>query len=218
MSHTFWSLRELRAHEASDPGTSGTERARAADAERIGWLRGGRPREGDRPMPEFLPVRPEAKFGHYLMMIGGPGRAGCDRAWAARSATTRPRRHRPCTCGSTGRCGWTGPPVPAASPKTPWPSTADHARRRGHRRCPRRRRPDHRGRAPGQPPTPALPPSRPQDHRGTPESSQPGRRVGADTAAGADLFHKPVSALVGHGGAVAAGELPVPDYEGRSRS
>ena len=74
MSHTFWSLRELRAHEASDPAHIRTAAARAADAERIAWLRGRRPRPGDRDtMPEFLTYRPEARFGHYLMMIAALG-------------------------------------------------------------------------------------------------------------------------------------------------
>src|SRR5215469_17573352 len=41
MSHTFWSLRELRAHEASDPAHIRTAAARAADFERIGWLQAG---------------------------------------------------------------------------------------------------------------------------------------------------------------------------------
>jgi len=86
MSHTFWPLRELREHEASDPAHIRTEQARAADTERIGWLRAGQHGRVIDTMPEFLRVRPEAKFAHYLMMaaaLGGhavtaPGRAFSD--------------------------------------------------------------------------------------------------------------------------------------------
>ena len=73
MSHTFWPLRELRAHEASDPAHIRTEQARAADAERIGWLQAGNHRRVIDTMPDFLQVRPEAKFAHYLMMAAALG-------------------------------------------------------------------------------------------------------------------------------------------------
>jgi 3,4-dihydroxyphenylacetate 2,3-dioxygenase len=73
MSHTFWPLRELRAHEASDPAHIRTEQARAADAERIGWLRAGEHGRVIDTMPDFLRVRPEAKFAHYLMMAAALG-------------------------------------------------------------------------------------------------------------------------------------------------
>ena len=72
MSHTFWPLRELRAHEASDPRHIRTGEARAADAERIAWLQGDHARVID-TMPDFLRVRPEAKFAHYLMMVAALG-------------------------------------------------------------------------------------------------------------------------------------------------
>src|SRR5262249_53840481 len=73
MSHTFWSLRELRAHEASDTVHIRTAEARAADLERIGWLAAGDHARGIATMPEFLTVRPEARVGHYLMMVAGLG-------------------------------------------------------------------------------------------------------------------------------------------------
>jgi len=73
MSHTFWPLRELRAHEASDPAHIRTDQARAADAERIAWLRAGDHASVIDSMPEFLRVRPEAKFAHYLMMAAAVG-------------------------------------------------------------------------------------------------------------------------------------------------
>ena len=73
MSHTFWPLRELRAHEASDPAHVRTREARAADTQRIGWLQAGEHARVIDTMPEFLPVRPEAKFAHYLMMAAALG-------------------------------------------------------------------------------------------------------------------------------------------------
>ena len=74
MSHTFWSLRELRAHEASDTVHIRTAEARAADLERIGWLMAGDHARVIATMPEFLKVRPEARFAHYLMMVAALGR------------------------------------------------------------------------------------------------------------------------------------------------
>jgi 3,4-dihydroxyphenylacetate 2,3-dioxygenase len=73
LSHTFWPLRELRAHEASDPAHIRTPQARTADLERIGWFEAGDHARVLDTMPEFLAVRPEAKFAHYLMMIGALG-------------------------------------------------------------------------------------------------------------------------------------------------
>jgi 3,4-dihydroxyphenylacetate 2,3-dioxygenase len=86
LSHTFWPLRELRAHEASDPVHIRTPEARAADLERIGWLTAGDHARVIDTMPEFLTVHPEAKFAPYLMMIAAlgwdrmtaPGRAFSD--------------------------------------------------------------------------------------------------------------------------------------------
>ena len=73
LSHTFWPLRELRAHEASDAAHIRTARARAADTERIGWLQAGDHAQVIDTMDEFLTVRPEARFAHYLMMIAALG-------------------------------------------------------------------------------------------------------------------------------------------------
>src|SRR5262245_20394498 len=72
-SHTFWPLRELRAHEASDPVHIRTAQARAADSERIAWLRAGDHARVIDTMSEYLTFRPEAKFAHYLMMIAALG-------------------------------------------------------------------------------------------------------------------------------------------------
>jgi 3,4-dihydroxyphenylacetate 2,3-dioxygenase len=73
MSHTFWPLRELRAHESSDPVHIRTAEARAADQERIAWLQAGDHARVIDTMPDFLRVRPEAKFAHYLMMAAALG-------------------------------------------------------------------------------------------------------------------------------------------------
>jgi len=75
LSHTFWPLRELRAHEASDTVHIRTEQARTADLERIGWLRAGDHARVIDTMPDFQRHRPEAKFAHYLMMIAALGGA-----------------------------------------------------------------------------------------------------------------------------------------------
>ncbi|GCD32576.1 3,4-dihydroxyphenylacetate 2,3-dioxygenase [Streptomyces chrestomyceticus JCM 4735] len=73
LSHTFWPLRELRDHEASDPAHLRTPEARAADEQRIAWLLRGDHARVLRTMPEFAAHRPEAGFGHYLMLAGALG-------------------------------------------------------------------------------------------------------------------------------------------------
>jgi 3,4-dihydroxyphenylacetate 2,3-dioxygenase len=73
LSHTFWPLRQLRAHEASDRSHIRTARAREADAQRIAWLQAGDHARVIDTMEEYLRFRPEAKFAHYLMMIAALG-------------------------------------------------------------------------------------------------------------------------------------------------
>lgn len=73
LSHTFWPLRELRQRESSDPANIFTPEARAADEERIGWFEAGDHARVLETMPEFLRFKPEARFAHYLMMIGAMG-------------------------------------------------------------------------------------------------------------------------------------------------
>ena len=74
MSHTFWPLRELRAHEASDPSHIRTEAARQADQDRIAWLTAGdHAKVLANRLPEYLKVHPEAKFAHYVMMAAALG-------------------------------------------------------------------------------------------------------------------------------------------------
>lgn len=73
LSHTFWKLRELRDHEASDPTHIRTPEAYAADLDRIEWFKAGDHARVLDTMPDFLRYRPEAMFAHYLMMIGALG-------------------------------------------------------------------------------------------------------------------------------------------------
>lgn len=77
MSHTFWPLRQLRQHEASDPRHIFTPEARAADEERLGWFADGDHARVIDTMPEFLRYKPEARFGHYLMMVAAIGGRSC---------------------------------------------------------------------------------------------------------------------------------------------
>ncbi|MEU0535127.1 catechol 1,2-dioxygenase [Amycolatopsis tolypomycina] len=77
MSHTFWPLRQLRAHEAAGVEHIFSPEAAAADAERLAWFAGGDHERVLATMPEFLRFKPEARFGHYLMMIGALGEGDC---------------------------------------------------------------------------------------------------------------------------------------------
>ena len=77
LSHTFWPLRELRDHEASDPSHIFSPQAREADHERIAWFTEGRHDKVLATMDEFWQYKPEAKFFHYLMMAGALGEAAC---------------------------------------------------------------------------------------------------------------------------------------------
>jgi 3,4-dihydroxyphenylacetate 2,3-dioxygenase len=73
LSHTFWPLRQLRQHEAAGVEHIFTPEAVAADAERLEWFRKGNHARVLETMPEFYRFRPEARFGHYLMMAGALG-------------------------------------------------------------------------------------------------------------------------------------------------
>jgi 3,4-dihydroxyphenylacetate 2,3-dioxygenase len=77
LSHTFWPLREIRQHGAADIEHIFTPEAAAADLERISWFEQGDHARVLDTMPEFLRYRPEARFGHYLMMIGALGEGAC---------------------------------------------------------------------------------------------------------------------------------------------
>jgi aromatic ring-opening dioxygenase catalytic subunit (LigB family) len=77
LSHTFWKLRQLRDHEASDPKHIRTPEAYAADLERIAWFKDGEHKQVLETMPEFMPYRPESMFAHYLMMVAAVGEEDC---------------------------------------------------------------------------------------------------------------------------------------------
>jgi len=77
LSHTFWPLRQVRAHEAADVEHIFTEQAAAADAEVLErWSRGDHAEVID-AMPEYLKFRPEGRFGHYLMLAAALGGRAC---------------------------------------------------------------------------------------------------------------------------------------------
>lgn len=77
MSHTFWSLKELPKHEASDPIHIVSPEARVADEERLRWMEAGDHRRIVEQMDNYMPHNPEGDFGHYLMMLGAVGGADC---------------------------------------------------------------------------------------------------------------------------------------------
>ncbi len=77
LSHTFWPLRQLRDHEAAGVEHIFTPEAAAADAERLDWFKAGDHARVLESMPEFYRFKPEARFGHYLMMIGALGEGTC---------------------------------------------------------------------------------------------------------------------------------------------
>jgi aromatic ring-opening dioxygenase catalytic subunit (LigB family) len=77
MSHTFWPLRELRKHEAAGIEHIFTAEAAEADLERIDWLKQGDHARVLDTIGEFYRFKPEARFGHYLMMIGALGEGEC---------------------------------------------------------------------------------------------------------------------------------------------
>ncbi|MGH6894226.1 MAG: hypothetical protein ACREEP_18420 [Dongiaceae bacterium] len=73
MSHKFWPLRELRNHEAAGIEHIFSPAHSAADLARIEWMKAGDHARVLGAMPEFLRFKPEANFGHYLMMAAALG-------------------------------------------------------------------------------------------------------------------------------------------------
>ncbi len=80
MSHRFWPLDELEAHETSDPENIITPEARAADEQRIEWWRQGDHARVIDTMDDYRQHKPEGMFGHYLMMVGALGGCECKAA------------------------------------------------------------------------------------------------------------------------------------------
>jgi 3,4-dihydroxyphenylacetate 2,3-dioxygenase len=77
MSHTFWPLKQIAKHEASDPIHIITPEARAADEERLEWMKAGDHARVVDTMEAYLEHSPEGGFGHYLMMLGAIGGRDC---------------------------------------------------------------------------------------------------------------------------------------------
>jgi 3,4-dihydroxyphenylacetate 2,3-dioxygenase len=76
-SHKFWPLKQLRAHEPSDPIHIRTEAHRAADLERLAWLSEGRHDRVLDTIDDFMKFTPEGRFGHYLQMVAAIGGRQC---------------------------------------------------------------------------------------------------------------------------------------------
>ncbi len=76
-SHKFWPLKQLRAHEPSDPIHIRTEAHRAADLERLAWLSEGRHDRVLDTIADFMKFTPEGRFGHYLQMVAAIGGREC---------------------------------------------------------------------------------------------------------------------------------------------
>jgi 3,4-dihydroxyphenylacetate 2,3-dioxygenase len=77
LSHTFWPLKELRAHEAAGEEHIFTKDAAQADHGVLDRWQRGEHRAVLDGMPEYLRFRPEARFGHYLAMVAAIGGASC---------------------------------------------------------------------------------------------------------------------------------------------
>jgi 3,4-dihydroxyphenylacetate 2,3-dioxygenase len=78
MTHRFFSFRELRHRESSDPTKNLiSPESYAADRHVLSMLRSGDHQGVIDWMPEYKKFAPEGKFGHYLIMAGaiGAGRA-----------------------------------------------------------------------------------------------------------------------------------------------
>ena len=127
LSHTFWPLRELRKHEAAGVEHIFSPEAAAADAERIAWFAAGDHARVLETMPEFYRFKPEARFGHYLMMIGAIGEGDCTAAGAPVRRVRELGRHR------------AGPPVVRPARRTASRSPHRTAARRGSPLTERRR-------------------------------------------------------------------------------
>ena len=77
LSHTFHSLRTLRDHEAAGEVHIFSPEARAADHRVIEALERGDHASVIEGYPEYMKYRPEARFGHYLLMAATLGGVDC---------------------------------------------------------------------------------------------------------------------------------------------
>ena len=78
MSHTFYSLQEIRKHESSDPSHIFSSEARAFDEQILEWWARGDHASVIDAYSRYRQFKPEGRFGHYLMMIAALGGAQCD--------------------------------------------------------------------------------------------------------------------------------------------
>ena len=76
MSHTFYPMQELLKYESSDPKNI-FPGCREADEKRIAWFKQGNHAAVIDNMNDFYKYKPEARFSHYLMMIGAIGGRDC---------------------------------------------------------------------------------------------------------------------------------------------
>ena len=101
---------EAHLHPGGLPGRSAAPRV----------VRQRRPRPGAETMPEFYRFKPEARFGHYLMMIGALAKATAPPPHASTASTRTRSAPGRCTCGLTG------PPAASPAPDAPiWRLTAE---------------------------------------------------------------------------------------------
>lgn len=78
LSHRFWTLQQIRAHEAADPDLHlHSPEACAADRKVIAMLRAGDHAGVLDNMADFSRYSPEGYFGHYLTMVGALGGRDC---------------------------------------------------------------------------------------------------------------------------------------------
>jgi aromatic ring-opening dioxygenase catalytic subunit (LigB family) len=77
LSHAFHPLRRLREHEAAGEEHIISAEARRADHRVLEALGRGDHRQVLAELPEFAAFRPEARFGHYQMMVAAIGGADC---------------------------------------------------------------------------------------------------------------------------------------------
>lgn len=77
VSHTFHSLRTLRQHEAADEEHIFSPGARDADHALIAALERGDHASVLNNLSDFLAFKPEARFGHYQMMVAALGGERC---------------------------------------------------------------------------------------------------------------------------------------------
>jgi len=78
LSHKFWPLRQFRDHEAADPAKHlRSPEAWAADLQVMEWFAQGDHASVIDFQPEYRQYGPEARFGHYLAMVGAIGGSAC---------------------------------------------------------------------------------------------------------------------------------------------